>query len=247
MSRVRIGTAGWVIPRSFDTALPGGGSHLKRYAHRLRVAEIDSTFYRPHPPATYLRWAACVPDEFRFAVKVPREITHVGRLLNAHQSLEAFLSQVIYLGPKLGPLLIQLPAALQFEPAATNDFLVQLRRHHAGLVACEPRHATWFTDEAAACFEQFGIARVASDPAMLPAAEEPAGWAGLAYYRLHGPPDQHASAYTDAALRHLAEKLILRAAQPTTTQVWCIFDKTIDGAAISDALLLNDILMRQPD
>jgi uncharacterized protein YecE (DUF72 family) len=240
-----VGTAGWLIPRACGAAVPGSGSHLARYAHRFPVTEIDSTFYRAYPAAIYQRWAACVPDEFRFAVKLPREITHVRRLVNTRESLEAFLHEVSYLGAKLGPLLIQLPAALQFEAAATREFLGVLRRQHDGPVACEPRNATWFTVEAAACFERFAIARVASDPAIAGVADEPAGWTGLAYYRLHGSPELHTSAYTDAALRHLASRLLLHPAERATAQVWCIFDNTRRGAATHNALTLYDILARR--
>jgi uncharacterized protein YecE (DUF72 family) len=225
--------------------LPGDGSHLIRYAHRLPITEIDSTFYRAYPAATYVRWAACVPAEFRFAVKLPREITHVRHLANASALLEAFLREVGHLGPKLGPLLIQLPVTLPFEPDAAHEFLRLLRQQHDGLVACEPRNATWFTTEAAACFERYTIARVASDPAVLPAAEQPAGWTGLAYYRLHGPPKQlQTSTYSETALRQLASKLLARAAQPSTDQVWCIFDNTRHGAATHNALMLCEILAR---
>jgi uncharacterized protein YecE (DUF72 family) len=240
-----VGTGGWLIPRACGGAIPGSGSHLTRYARRFLVTEIDSTFYRAYPAASYQRWAACVPDEFRFAVKVPREITHVRRLVNARESLEAFLHEVSYLGAKLGPLLIQLPAALQFEAAATREFLGALRRQHDGPVACEPRNATWFSVEAAACLERFAIALVASDPAIHAVAEEPAGWSGLAYYRLHGSPELHTSTYTDAAVAKLAGRLILRTAEPATRQVWCIFDNTRRGAAMPNALTLCDILARR--
>jgi uncharacterized protein YecE (DUF72 family) len=120
-----------------------------------------------------------------------------------------------------------------------------LRRHHDGPVACEPHNATWFSVEAAACFERFAIARVASDPAIDGAADEPAGWTRLAYYRLHGSPELHTSAYTDAAVGQLADRLTLRAAGPQTTQIWCIFDNTRRGAATHNALTLHEILERQ--
>jgi uncharacterized protein YecE (DUF72 family) len=241
-NEVSVGTAGWVIPRACLEAFPGAGSHLTRYALHLPVAEIDSTFYRSHPPSTYERWAESVPDGFRFAVKLPREITHVSRLRNSRHALEIFVKQVAYLGPKLGPLLIQLPAALEFELSVTCDFLRLLRLQHAGPVVCEPRHATWFTAEAAACLKYYCVARVASDPAMLPAAAEPAGCAALAYYRLHGPRHQQTCAYTDAEVRSLADTLLLRAAQPDIHQVWCVFDNTTHGAALNNAVRLDEIL-----
>ena len=78
-----IGTAGWSIPRSSAAAVPGPGTHLQRHARALSGVEINSSFYRPHRPSTYMKWAAAVGEGFRFAVKVPKEITHARRLVGA--------------------------------------------------------------------------------------------------------------------------------------------------------------------
>ena len=107
-----IGTAGWAIPAHHARAFPGDGSHLQRYAGQLPAAEINSSFHRWHRPKTYARWAACVPGGFRFAVKLPREITHTRRLVGAEEPLRRFLDEAGSLGEKLGPLLIQLPPSV---------------------------------------------------------------------------------------------------------------------------------------
>jgi uncharacterized protein YecE (DUF72 family) len=73
---VRIGTAAWSIPREHAAPFPVAGSHLERYAAVLNAVEINSSFYRPHRTATYERWAASVPEDFHFAVKIPKAITH---------------------------------------------------------------------------------------------------------------------------------------------------------------------------
>jgi len=73
---VKVGCAGWAIPRQHAHRFPEQGTHLERYARRLPAVEINSSFYRSYQPKTYARWAASVPEHFRFAVKVPREITH---------------------------------------------------------------------------------------------------------------------------------------------------------------------------
>ena len=90
-SELRIGTAGWSIPKQHAAAFPGTGVHIERYARQLHAVEINSSFYRPHKPATYARWAASVPPEFRFAVKLPREITHERRLADVTAPLERLL------------------------------------------------------------------------------------------------------------------------------------------------------------
>src|SRR4051794_26120937 len=100
---IRVGTAAWTIPAAHRAGFPEGASQLARYAGRFPAVEINSCFYRPHRPATYERWAASVPDAFRFAVKMPREITHERRLADAAGPLERFLAEAGALGDKLGP------------------------------------------------------------------------------------------------------------------------------------------------
>src|ERR671910_1309915 len=144
-SPARIGTAGWSIPKEHAAPFPATGSHLERYAKVLNAVEINSSFYRPHRTTTYERWAASVPESFRFAVKVPKAITHELRLKDADDLLDRFLSEVSGLGPKLGPLLVQLPPSLRFEDGVADIFLSELRSHVKGPIVCEPRHASWFT------------------------------------------------------------------------------------------------------
>jgi len=92
ISRVRVGTAGWSIPAQYAAEFSQVGTHLERYARRLDAVEINSSFYRPHLPKTYQRWAETVPEDFRFAVKMPKEITHVRRLVAVEQPLTQFVS-----------------------------------------------------------------------------------------------------------------------------------------------------------
>ena len=106
---IHVGCAGWSIPRQYAEHFPEWGTHLERYAQRFPAVEINSSFYRPHRPATYARWAASVPASFQFAVKVPREISHMRRLRDVADPLERFLSEVEALGTALGPVLVQLP------------------------------------------------------------------------------------------------------------------------------------------
>jgi uncharacterized protein YecE (DUF72 family) len=237
--RVRVGTAGWSIPRAYSAALPDGGSHLRRYARRLWAVEIDSTFYRAHCPATYARWAAEVPADFQFAVKLPREITHVQRLATAEPLLSKFLGEIAALGPKLGPLLIRLPLDLEFTPAVAEPFLELLRRLYAGPVACEPGHPSWYTPEAGRCLARHRVARVAADPAVVPLGAQPGGCAEHVFYRLHGSPHTYASSYSADCLRQLAETLRSSVSEAET---WCIFDNTAEGASISNALALQELL-----
>ncbi|HJX27841.1 MAG TPA: DUF72 domain-containing protein [Thermoanaerobaculia bacterium] len=237
-----VGCAGWSLPRSEQERFPEAGSHLERYASRFRAVEINSSFHRPHRPATYARWSASVPAGFRFSVKVPKTITHKQRLRDAGDLIETFLAEASGLGDKLGCLLVQLPPSLSFEGPVASAFFADLRARTAATVACEPRHATWFTSEADSLLEELEVARVAADPACVPDAAEPGGWRGVSYYRLHGSPRIYYSAYSEEYLAALAEKI--RTEAGTGRTVWCIFDNTTLGAAAGNALDLTSRLAR---
>jgi uncharacterized protein YecE (DUF72 family) len=231
---VRIGTAGWSIPKACADAFGGGGTHLQRYARVLPAVEINSSFYRPHKPDTYARWAASVPAGFRFAVKVPREITHARRLVGTAELLGRFLEEAGPLEHRLGPLLVQLPPSLGFEPVIAGAFFDLLRARFDGQVVCEPRHPTWFTEGVDRVLSGFHIARVAADPAPVPRAAEPGGWAGIVYRRLHGSPRMYYSAYAPAYLADIARQA--RETAMSGRESWCIFDNTALGEAMPNGL-----------
>lgn len=237
MQRYFIGTAGWSIPKQHAEAFAGVGSHLERYGGRLPAVEINSSFYRPHRPATYERWAASVPPGFRFSAKMPREITHTRRLVDAAEPLERFLGQVGALGAALGPLLVQLPPGLGYDEAVAERFFGRFREQFDGQLACEPRHETWFGDAAEAMLMTYHVARVAADPAVVPQAAQPGGWPGLLYIRLHGSPKVYHSAYSPEEIEATAEHM--RAASPEAQDRWCIFDNTALGEAAGQALDLQ--------
>jgi uncharacterized protein YecE (DUF72 family) len=241
-SPVRVGCAGWALPRAVRAEFSGEGSHLQRYASRLSCAEINSSFYRPHRPDTYARWAQSVPEDFRFAVKLPRAITHDARLRGAGAGLDAFLGQVRGLGAKLGCLLIQLPPSLAFERGVAARFLGVLRRRHAGAAVVEARHASWFDAAADALLAGHGIGRVAADPAVVAPAQTPGGDRRVAYFRLHGSPRMYFSIYSDRFLRRLARRV--EAERAAGAHCWCVFDNTAHGGAVPNALQLAALLQR---
>ena len=239
-SVIRAGCAGWSIPKEHAARFPQECSHLERYAQRFPAVEINSSFYRPHRPATYERWASSVPLGFRFAVKVPREITHERRLASPEELWDRFLAECGALGDALGPLLVQLPPSLAFDGAVVRPFFDALRERFAGGVVYEPRHPSWFQPEVEQVLIQSRIARVAADPAPVPSAAQPGGWKGLVYYRLHGSPRIYYSAYSEAYLAALAATLHEAA---RSAPVWCIFDNTALGAATDDALSVMERLL----
>jgi uncharacterized protein YecE (DUF72 family) len=181
-----------------------------------------------------------VPEHFRFSVKIPKLITHQQRLKDADEALKQFLSEVVELGVKLGPLLVQLPPSLSYTEDVAIDFFAALRDNFQGEVVCEPRHLSWFTPEANNLLASYKVARVAADPSLSLEAGEPGGWSGLVYYRLHGSPTIYRSAYEREFLNSLSERVQAHIAQ--LTSVWCIFDNTTEGAATGNALELEQFL-----
>lgn len=239
---IHLGCAGWSIPSQHAEHFLAEGSHLGRYGARFPAVEIDSSFYRLHREGTYRRWADTVPPGFRFAVKLPREITH-WQQLRPGPLIDEFLKGPVALGDKLGVLLAQLPAKLALDVTMAEAFFADLRQRFDGGVVCEPRHASWFAPEAEALLAGLRIARTAVDPALAPAAAEPGGWRGLSYHRLHGSPQMYRSAYPEDFLARLAVRLREEMAQ---RPVWCIFDNTAAGAAIPNALSVLGALNQLP-
>jgi uncharacterized protein YecE (DUF72 family) len=237
---IRIGTAGWSLPRDVSEACGPGVSVLARYATRFDVVEINSRFYRPHRPATYSRWADAVPATFRFAVKLPKAITHDAGLVGAEAVVDRFLEETSHLGAKRGPILVQTPPKLAFDAGAVAALCGRLVAAGAASIAWEPRHASWFEPGADAWLAEHGIARVAADPARHPGAGDPGGWRGIAYRRLHGSPRMYYSGYDDAVLAALASAA--KADKVATT--WIVFDNTASGEAARNAMTLGSLVSR---
>lgn len=237
MAPINIGTAGWTIPRHEAERFPPTGSSLERYAARFPVAEINSSFHRPHRASTWQRWHDSVPAHFRFSVKIPKTITHQAKLKDCLDLIEAFLGQIELLSDKLALLLVQLPPKLEFDAAVAGLFFEQLRARTPAGIVCEPRNLSWFTQDAGALLSALHVARVAADPAICESAARPGGWGGLDYWRLHGSPVIYRSSYADRIADYAGA-----IAKGAAASSWCIFDNTASSAATADALALMDTL-----
>jgi uncharacterized protein YecE (DUF72 family) len=237
---IRIGTAGWSIPRAAACHFDSAGTHLERYSRSLRCAEINSSFHRPHAAAIYAKWRDSTPRYFRFAVKMPRTITHELKLQDAREPFVTFLAQTDGLAEKRGPILVQLPPSLSFDASIMTRFLDAVRKVYNGPMVCEPRHATWFSPAAASLLDRYGISRVAADPPPMPAATVPEGCPRVAYFRLHGSPMTYWSRYDANYIATLAATVLNI---PTADEVWCVFDNTARGAAIENACELHERLI----
>ncbi|MDB5440202.1 MAG: hypothetical protein JWM33_2629 [Caulobacteraceae bacterium] len=234
-AKIRIGTAGWSIASANAGLFPQAGTHLQRYAGRFDAAEINSSFYRPHRRSTYERWAEATPVDFRFSVKLPRSITHERRLVDCRELIDQFADEVGGLGDRLGVILVQLPPSLTFDATVAAGVFADLQARLETSLACEPRHISWFTPEAAALLAALRVARVAADPAIVAPGDQPGGWDGLAYWRWHGSPRIYYSAYDPERLQSLARQIAALPARPH----WIIFDNTVASAAARDAAALQ--------
>lgn len=231
--KILLGCAGWSIPRADSAAFPHQGSHLERYAGVFNAVEINSSFYRPHRAATYARWAASVPPDFRFAVKLPRAITHDASLRDSGALVKQFAAEAGALDDRLGCVLVQLPPKLGFEAALADAFFAQMRSTFTCMIACEARHPEWFSDAATALLVKYAVTRVIADPAKGQPGDHVPTTAAI-YARLHGAPRVYYSSYAPDYLAQLGEDMQLHAANGRT--LWVMFDNTASGAAVPNAL-----------
>ena len=241
---VRIGCAGWSLPKHHAQEFEAEGSHLERYACVFNCVEVNSSFYRPHRRTTWERWASSVPENFKFALKAPKAATHTARLVDCGAVLQEFFSQISVLGERMGPVLFQLPPSLAYDEGIAREFFDTVRQLHLGATVLEPRHASWFTAPVSRMLAGFEVARVAADPPpkgalAVKTAMEPGGWAGLRYWRLHGSPRVYWSAYDPEFLRRLSTRV---REEKKSAEVWVVFDNTASGEATRNALELKAML-----
>ncbi|HJQ00435.1 MAG TPA: DUF72 domain-containing protein [Jatrophihabitans sp.] len=272
MVMARIGISGWNYPPWRKDFYPAGlpqRDELRYAAAKLNSIEINSSFYSLQRPSSYQRWVLETPDDFCFAVKGGRFITHLKRLRDIEVPLANFLaSGVLVLGDKLGPLLWQLPPSLQWDgttseriaqflgrlPRSTGEAGYLARGHDNRLAgrawtgtlvdqplrhAMEVRHDSFRTREFLDLLREHSVAVVVADTA--------GRWpqffdvtADFAYVRLHGAQELYASGYTDEELATWAQRL--RSWLAAGLDVFCYFDNDIKVRAPYDAMALTALL-----
>ncbi|MGH8503803.1 MAG: DUF72 domain-containing protein [Gammaproteobacteria bacterium] len=140
---------------------------LRSYAQQLPAVELNNTFYRLPSPAMVESWAAQTPDDFRFAIKAPRRITHIKRLNEVSDDVRALLEAARTLGPKLGALLFQLPPYFQKNPGKLETFLDLLPNDV--FAALEFRHPSWLHQDVYEKLRARNVALCSSDTDEAPA------------------------------------------------------------------------------
>jgi uncharacterized protein YecE (DUF72 family) len=183
--RVRVGTSGYQY-KFWRGTLYGEkcreADMLGEYGQKLGTVEINNTFYRMPKREVVARWASQVPDDFRFAIKASRRITHLKRLKDVGEPLEFLVANVAELGDKLGSVLFQLPPSLKCDLARLETFLVLVAQRVP--VAMEFRHVSWFDEPTFALLRAHGAALCISDEGEGEAATPHVATAGFGYLRL---------------------------------------------------------------
>jgi uncharacterized protein YecE (DUF72 family) len=270
MARARVGVSGWRYPRWRGDFYPTGlrqRDELRYVASQVSSVEINGSFYSLQRPSSYAAWREAVPDDFIFAVKGPRFITHLKRLRDVEVPLANFFaSGPLALGPTLGPVLWQLPERVTFDAALLDGFLSLLPRDTTAAAALaaghddkvpegralvsaevaqplrhalEPRHASFADDAARDLLRSHGVAMVQADSAgTWPAM--PDATADFHYVRLHGEQRLYGGGYRPATLEHWAA--LVDAWVEAGQDVFVYFDNDADGRAPYDALSLMRLL-----
>ena len=240
MTELHIGTAGWSIPTELKGDFAKTGTHLERYSKKLNAVEINSSFYQDHLSSTYERWSSCVPQSFRFSVKLSKYFTHTKRLGETGPKLIDGLHSIAALGKKWEVLLVQIPPSLEFEKKTAETFFSFIKKHCPAHVVFEPRHVSWINDVAIDLLEHYSINKVLADPepCRAPIARRPA-LEKIRYYRLHGAPLLYKSNYSAERIEQLAARL----GDPISEaeKNWVIFDNTTFGFATLNAIHLKQL------
>lgn len=226
-----IATAGWSIPKTVADRFPEERTGLARYASLFSGVEINSTFYQRHRTSTFARWAESVPENFRFSVKIPKEITHTRAMMDIAEPIGTFFEDIAPLGLKRGPVLCQLPPSLAFAADRFEPAFKALRAVDSGQIVIEARHKSWASADATDLLTNYAIDRVLADPERVWTVED--FREAPRYVRLHGKPKIYYSTYTHEEIARLLKLM--------APDGWCVFDNTASGAAIENALTMFDM------
>jgi uncharacterized protein YecE (DUF72 family) len=239
-----VGTSGWQYRDWRGVLYPPGVPQrrwLEHYASRYVTVENNGTFYRLPARETFEDWRARTPEGFVMTVKASRYLTHVRRLRDPAEPVARLLSAAAGLGPRLGPVLLQLPPNLPADPAALAACLAEFGNWpmHAAddtgiRVAVEPRHASWWTEEVRDVLTAHGAALCWADKLGRPVTPlwRTAGWG---YLRFHQGAAQPWPRYGGQALRSWVDRLTSEWRDSDTVYVY--FNNDPGGAAIADSIV----------
>lgn len=243
MAEVRVGTSGWHYPHWRSRFYPEQlrpSDWLPYFAERFSTVEVNATFYREPRRSTLAAWVEQTPDDFLFAIKMHRAITHYQRLENVEESLQRFEEVAGAFGQKLGIVLIQLPPSLTFDRERDEAFFKRLRsKNKMRRYALEARHKSWLTEEAYELLRRYDVAWcIADSGGRYPTAEQVT--APYIYLRFHGPGPLYASSYSDEVLQQWAKKI--RRWKREKCDVYVYFNNDFEGYAPLNARRLIELV-----
>lgn len=229
---VLIGTSGWHYAdwkRRFYPDRLASAQWLPFYAERFATVELNNAFYRLPERAGFERWRDMVPEDFVFAVKASRYLTHVRRLQDPAEPVARLLERAEGLGSHLGPVLLQLPPTLKVEPARLDATLAAFGT--SVRVAVEPRHPSWFVEEVRAMLEHRKAALCVADggPVEMPLWRT-VDWS---YTRFHGGSGRPRTCYKQREIEAWSTRLIEH--WSADEDVYCFFNNDAHGCALRDA------------
>lgn len=237
---VHLGTSGWQYSHWRDTFYPKGVAQAKwldYYFERFQIIELNVTFYRLPKEETFVKWYEKTPDDFLFAAKVSRYLTHIKKLREPEEPVERFMKHVRHLKEKLGPILIQLPPTLKVDVENLDQ---TLRAFPPGLrIAVEPRHESWWNDEVRAVLENHGAALCMADRGEKPLTPiwKTADWTFLRFHQGYGKP---IPCYRKKALVPWVERLTNE--WGTGADSYVFFNNDPRACALRDAIWFHDLM-----
>jgi uncharacterized protein YecE (DUF72 family) len=234
-----IGTSGYVY-RHWRKGVfypPGlrARDELGYYASRFPTVELNNPFYRLPTAEMFARWRDATPDDFQFAVKASRYITHVKRLRDVGNEINLFMERAVQLGPKLGPILFQLPPNQQLDLPRLSDFLALLSADRRWVL--EFRHPSWHTGEVYQLLSQHAVAFCIPVGGGL--HPDRITTASFTYIRMHRGQEPGGGS-TAAELRSWAAQV--RALTSAGKDAYVYFNNDWQGYAVRDAAALQKLL-----
>lgn len=245
MARLFVGTSGWNYYEwrgiFFPVELPAR-KWLSFYSRNFKTVEVNYSFYHLPRETTYQNWYSQTPDDFVFAVKCSRFITHIKRLHNVRGEWKEFIKRATVLKEKLGPILLQFPPSFR----ATDENTKLVDGFLAGAVGKKPlrlamefRHESCFGEEMTSVLRKHGAALVISHSQRYPVPEVSIT-GHFAYFRFHGPKDLFASSYSESELRKWGTRI--KTLLQKGCDVYAYFNNDVGGYAINNARTLERIV-----
>jgi len=260
LKKLFIGTSGWVYGHwdgiFYPEDLPSKDK-LKYFSKHFKTAEINYSFYHLPRPSTYQNWYLQTPEDFLFAVKASRFITHIKRLNGVKEAWKQFIENALYLKEKLGPILFQFPPSFkatseninrfesflklinvnQFAPLDNLSNGASQRKLAKIKYAFEFRHQSWSDKKFYDLLKKYNVAWVIADSPSYPKAEVVT--ADFVYIRMHGSKILFGSKYTNKELKDLSQKI---KKWLKSVDVYVYFNNDAYGYAIENAKALLNFL-----